>query len=1706
MVYSLAGLLKVVLSNLVERRVGGAHGGCLRLVMGGPPLSVLRDLFSLLTRGGNAPWEPQPGLALPVFLVTSRPAAHTGLPSCECNWDFALTVRNSYPNFLLLVDPASWDDRTYSILNATENIGSPLPPIHRLPRSLRQWSPLYADLVEAAARLLDWSPGELESVIRLVLQDLPRLEPEQRERWPWELLGRAVQLAGAHPEPDDLAAHWGLVALGTRTDPERWEASRDVLEELSEFLAERGLDDGVEELASTPVGGSLRSELEELKRHVRKSAGSSAAFRRAPCFYYYVHGNPPPEWWKALTVRRLEELLAQAGTRSQGPSLELRCSNSLNGSPVCGEPYVVETAPVFEARHSGGEFSSPQLIRQGQVIQEPGPCPSPWSTVDGTPPTHSSPLRYTLTDSGTSVSVAVVVLEKWEPKGLFGCSGADRLGKPRRSAGRLLQQIVLRTGGPTKLQIFCAPDVAWVHCPELGFEVPRNGPVVEMMVDFIEDTTVEAELCDSSGKAIGRIAAEVLIQEGDTGASRSHFEALVRAHQEGKTKATRARAADVWARRVEQVWLELPSSWKPCLATPGWASLPFHRGLAESGIIGRMLPQVDPRPSGLVQAPDEFLAAREAVRGWLASCGVPVPEVDLSVPKARELAKEYLARYEEWFARSPSDACWVDTIAVLEPESSGHGQHSFAAYEPVVVLMLPTHPVRFAWMVAAQHVLAQGLEKPCPLAGFLDPSRCPDIFPLALARAGHEPRWTAYVSLPCEDALWGVYWNVTRLREIGNHSALAELRQAGLGARGIQSGFSASQARKTLDEVSRIFPTRAVLRVGVTSSGEAGSSCTEGLVAWCRERYGSGEDPAVGFRSLEVYDDRPAGARPAPEEIADVAGETGHAVKWFAEGPPVPKDLVIIDHLGAYSPAPEVHPWLSPASQGSLVRVRLRADRGRAEWIVESRVAATGSSEDSLLDQLGQVVAAIERMACDRAGCSHISFAPNVQLLGEELQEASFVAVSSAEIDPACLARGALQAGGYLWDYQLPQGHGAAEQRSGFYLVAKPPDAAKRSIMFAVELISTQPVNVDELLSEASRRGIPVLKRLAAGGTQARGELGVLLATRLIQDAFRGPVVRPRIPVLENNAITTVLPVDPYLEPLGRIRKALEGEAAGPRADLLVVRCNLDPQAGRVRVLVIPIEVKFREGVMTRQDKAASLRQAAGLGALLHRLLVATPPNGLWELCRKAFLAEILNYGLRVYGDPAVSRVLPDEWVKVQQQCVAFLLSQESTIAVSQEGRLVVFDQSPNSYMEDVDEDGFLETMVLGREDARGLLEGGNVLPSVADNVTLWLDLGDALVTGGSVENGSRTGVTVPEAQLRIEAESGLGEVCGSTPAVPGVPPETRRRVEDVFAGFVGNSAAVATLKRAILKAFLAAPPEPPKLPASYLLTGNPSTGKTELARRVARALDLPFVALDGRAVGKREKLFELIDAALLDRGQRPVEKGTRYQRPLVEYPPCVVFIDEVHLMPRPIQESLLTALEPKDRTVLLPDRVAMVPHATFLFATTRPSEVDAAFRSRCTEIPLQDYTEGEVAAIVGLSYPYWPEDLRRRIARYGRLVPRVALELARELEMEATVSEHPERTLEEHLEEVRRTRRIDRNGLRPEDIEYLELLEREGRPLGENSILAMLGNIDKNRFLEEVEPLLVGRLRLVRKTDRGRELTPEGRRYLIERRRRAED
>ena len=1694
---------------LLQRTLQPNQSGYTRLVLGGLPSKALEELFAVLTHGNGSPWQPIGKSELPVFLVARDPESSNVGPSRPCNWDYALAVRNSFPSFLLLVDPLAWDERTYSIINATDTIGSPLPPVRRNVPSLRRWSAFYANIVEMAAERIGMSPTVVESAIKEALRDLPSLDPAEQHLLPWRIVERIVELADGSRAVtnNELAGECGL--LPSEKNGDDFQRSRRTLERVARFLDDVGIDEGIKELSETSRGRGLEAKLATMGSHLRRSAGSASAFVRAPCFY--LAQDSEPSWWSTLTTELLDEMLVEVGYGGQPDRLSLLCTNPLNPSPYPGEPFLVQEEVILEAGHPSRAFQSLRLLRRPgpTVLASPGVCQVPFIHEDPSLPSHRSAVTYMVEDHGsTPASVQVISLASYVPGAFITCPGTStrRVTRPRRAqrAARWQQQVFLRSGGAKMLRVFCGPKVNKVRViSPLDLESERevSEGMVELRVDLEEDVEIELDLIATGGQIVSEFSLAVAIDQDETETAPSQFDALVRAHQDVTSTLSTVRSKDSWLRRAEDELLKIESSWKPILAAPGWAV--SNPRLTDTRHLGMMLPQVDPRLA--VNPPPDFLEVREKVLKWLRSSTVPIPEADLASEEAKQLAVDYLRLYREWGESAPAEASWIDTIAILEREPGLYVSQVFASYEPVAVLVSPLHPIRFGWHVAAQLILSSGLNAPCPLAGLLDPHRCPDVLSLALSRSGGEPRWKPYVSISCQDSLWGLFWDAGRLRDMQQSEAISELFRAGVVPRGVQSGFTASQARRTLEEINHVLPTRAILRIGIVSSGQGSTSCTDGLVTWSRQQYNSESEAFTGPRSVEIYDSRKPASQPSLEKISSLADETGHHVRWFSPSAESPiKDLVIIDHLGLANPVSETHAWRSPATEGSLVRSRIRLDRNNAELVIESRVGNLVRSEDSLLDELSQAIGQVESIAESRGSCSHIAFTPNREVLSGELQGTRFLAVSSTEIDPACFARGTPQAGGFLWDYELPHAVGPGEQRGGFYLLARPPDAIKRAVLAGTKLVAQSDIDLDALLIETSKRGIPILKRLASGGSLARGELGMLLAVRLLQDSFRGPGRRVRLPVCEGITVQMVLPVDPYVSPLIELRKGLKeanstlGEATRP--DLLLACLHIDPDEG-THVHLVPLEVKFREGIMSGQDKSTSLGQASSLGDLLHYLLRAPPMNELWKICGLGFLSEILDHGFRVYGDQSVNGKSPDEWVDIHQACLADVGSGRVKISLAQEGRLFIFDESPQSYVEDLDKDGFAETLVVSREDSRALLEDGFQISQLVDQVASLLDICD------SDNVVSSTAEQVISVGQQVEQPSGTEHISSQIPADSTstqtsqelstvVPLRTREHVARAFSGFIGNRPAVDTMTRAILKALLS---DPPQLPASYIFTGNPSTGKTELARRVALSLALPFVSLDGRGLVNRERLFDLIDGKLRDGGQQARRVGTQFQKPELEYPPLVVFIDEVHLVPRPVQESLLTALEPKDRTVLLADRVARLPQVTFLFATTRPSDVDMAFRTRCTEIPLQDYSVEEVAAIVGLEHPDWDDSLRHRIARYGRLVPRIALELARELANEALVSEHQDRDLGKHLDEVSRTRLIDGNGLGGADIEYLELLERESRPLGERNILTMLANIDKDRFLEEVEPLLVARLKLVRRTGRGREITQEGRRYLIE-------
>jgi len=171
--------------------------------------------------------------------------------------------------------------------------------------------------------------------------------------------------------------------------------------------------------------------------------------------------------------------------------------------------------------------------------------------------------------------------------------------------------------------------------------------------------------------------------------------------------------------------------------------------------------------------------------------------------------------------------------------------------------------------------------------------------------------------------------------------------------------------------------------------------------------------------------------------------------------------------------------------------------------------------------------------------------------------------------------------------------------------------------------------------------------------------------------------------------------------------------------------------------------------------------------------------------------------------------------------------------------------------------------------------------------------------------------------------------------------------------------------------------------------------------------------------------------------------------------------------------------------------RVADVRKACFVFATTRPADLDRPFRSRLTEIPLRRYTVEEVALMVRARFSMLPFQYLDLIARCSRLTPRIAFSIARDVLKEVYLSD--DAVIGPCVNRVLEDRGVVcSNGCTRDDVRYLRALRKERRPLGERALRSLLPDVDPARITEDIEPYLFT-LGLAVAGQKGREITSDG-------------
>ncbi len=263
------------------------------------------------------------------------------------------------------------------------------------------------------------------------------------------------------------------------------------------------------------------------------------------------------------------------------------------------------------------------------------------------------------------------------------------------------------------------------------------------------------------------------------------------------------------------------------------------------------------------------------------------------------------------------------------------------------------------------------------------------------------------------------------------------------------------------------------------------------------------------------------------------------------------------------------------------------------------------------------------------------------------------------------------------------------------------------------------------------------------------------------------------------------------------------------------------------------------------------------------------------------------------------------------------------------------------------------------------------------------------------------------------------------------------------------------------------------------LLDGPPGLGKTTFATCIPRDLGVPLQIASGAALSAPKDLLPYLTNA---------EGGS------------VLFIDEIHRIPKAVEEFMYPAMEDFRVDITLGEGVnartvnlSLRPF-TIIGATTRSGLLSAPLRDRFqVREHLDFYSRDELTEIIQRN----ARKLRiaitleaaEKISRCSRGTPRIAnnrLRWVRDYAMSRADGQIDLDVASAALEMLG----IDEKGLDPQDRKYLATVHRVfgGGPVGVEA-LAHTMNVPTDTLVDEVEPFLL-RSELVVRTPRGRKIT----------------
>lgn len=281
----------------------------------------------------------------------------------------------------------------------------------------------------------------------------------------------------------------------------------------------------------------------------------------------------------------------------------------------------------------------------------------------------------------------------------------------------------------------------------------------------------------------------------------------------------------------------------------------------------------------------------------------------------------------------------------------------------------------------------------------------------------------------------------------------------------------------------------------------------------------------------------------------------------------------------------------------------------------------------------------------------------------------------------------------------------------------------------------------------------------------------------------------------------------------------------------------------------------------------------------------------------------------------------------------------------------------------------------------------------------------------------------------------------------------------------------------------------------NILLFGNPGLGKSTLMELIAKELGVRFEMLDCSQFQDSRKSLVGLQNFFMN-----IAKSNE---------PVVIALDEVHMLSRDLQSSLLTLLN--SRVYVSPldkngnSQRIEIKEFTFIAATTDDDKVLDTIKNRCLRLTFQmvDYTDDELRQIYknkvaskGLTITDEAIDVciprSRGAMRYVNSIVE-GLNTARYNDAGVVLTNHIDLELAVNYF---KDKEIDAMGLGKKDIEILKAIDDNGcDPISADVLSARVG-LETKKYLSEYERYLI-KIGFISVSGRGRSLTEKAREYL---------